>query len=270
MPDTIAPVSRVAALPPTSPAQIPLSWTGSDDALGSGIAGFDLFVSTDNGPFVRWLQNTRNTSAIYPGAAGRRYAFYAIARDVAGNVESAPLAPEATTLTTGNSAPQILSAPSVSVDEGQTVEVTVEATDADLPGDTLTYSLVAAPGSPDRAHQRGVELADRGERRSQDAFHHRAGDRQRGPGAERRPDPAGDGAGSEPTGKPGNPGGHSPALEGQLWTLGLGATDPDLPKQALRYRLTGSVPAGLTINTVSGQLTWVPGRRWEGAVSGLT
>jgi len=70
-------------------------WTGTDDQNGSGLASFTIFVSTDGGPFVAWLTGTTLTEAPFAGEAGRNYAFYSIARDNAGNTESAPSAADA-------------------------------------------------------------------------------------------------------------------------------------------------------------------------------
>jgi hypothetical protein len=265
-PDTTAPVSRVAALPPTSPALIPLSWTGSDDALGTGIATFDIFVSVDGGPFTRWQQGTKNTSALYQGAAGRRYAFYSVARDGAGNAEPTPLAPQASTLTTGNSAPGITAAPSASVDEGQPLEIQIEATDADVPGDTLAFSLVTSPGGMQinpatgrinwqtaendgpKTHNVTVRVTDNGEPPLN---------------AERN---------LTVTVRELNA---PPALadittplkvnEGGLLNATLTASDNDLPAQPLRYRLGDDAPSGMSINAASGNLRWVPDDTFGGS-----
>jgi hypothetical protein len=58
-------------------------------------------VSIDDGPFAVWLANTTLTSAAYIGEPNRRYAFYSVATDNAGQSELAPTLPDSTT-TTGN------------------------------------------------------------------------------------------------------------------------------------------------------------------------
>ncbi len=94
--DTAVPSSGMALLPGTQDSRdIPLSWIGSD-GTGSGIAGFDVFVSEDNGPYTRFLENTEATAAIYTGVYGRTYRFYTMARDHVGYVEAAPLLPDLT------------------------------------------------------------------------------------------------------------------------------------------------------------------------------
>ncbi|MBM3883698.1 MAG: cadherin repeat domain-containing protein [Verrucomicrobia bacterium] len=258
VPDTTAPVSRIANLPPTSPAQIPLSWTGSDDALGTGIATYDIFVSVEGGPFTRWLERTRNTASIYQGAAGRRYAFYSIARDAAGNTEPAPLAPHAFTLTTGNSPPTITSAPSASVDEGQLVEIQIAATDADLPGDTLAFSLVAAPAGmqihpttgritwqttePDgpKNHTVTVRVTDNGDpplsaERNLTVFVRELN--------------------AAPTLAPLA---HRVINEGRLLSFTVLASDSDWPSQTLTFSLGAGAPPGASLDASNGLFRWTP------------
>src|SRR6267143_6760196 len=72
-----------------------VAWSGTD--VGSGIRDFTVFVSDNGGPFVAWLTNTPTTSATFPGQLGHSYAFYSIARDIVGNVETAKTTAEATT-----------------------------------------------------------------------------------------------------------------------------------------------------------------------------
>jgi hypothetical protein len=67
-----------------------VSWSGSDEAGGSGVAGFDVYVSADGGAFVPWLTGTTETSAVFHGTAGHGYAFYSVAHDHAGHAEPAP------------------------------------------------------------------------------------------------------------------------------------------------------------------------------------
>jgi RHS repeat-associated protein len=96
--DTIAPTSSVAALPPSSPASFTVSWSGQDNPGGSGIAGFDVFVSDNGGPFTLFLQNTTQTSATFTGQPGHRYGFYSVATDRAGNRQATPTAAQASTV----------------------------------------------------------------------------------------------------------------------------------------------------------------------------
>jgi subtilase family serine protease len=143
--DTTPPTSAIAALPAESYPQIPLQWSGADDPGGSGLAGFDIWVSENGGPFTRWLEGTLLTSAFYPGVSGQTYAFYSTAVDQAGNREPVPGAPDAqTTVSLLNTAPTLSLGPDQTVDEGQIVVIVSEASDSDA-GQTLTFSLLSAP-----------------------------------------------------------------------------------------------------------------------------
>jgi hypothetical protein len=145
--DTTAPASAIAALPAQSYAQIPLTWSGEDNAGGSGLAGFDIWVSDNGGPFMRWLERTTLTSAFYPGVSGHTYAFYSTAVDSAGNVEPIPGAADAqTTVSLINTPPTLSLGADRIVDEGQTVLITSSTTDTNA-GQTITFSLLSAPAS---------------------------------------------------------------------------------------------------------------------------
>ncbi len=95
--DAVPPSSTVAALPATTSLDFTVSWSGSDDPGGSGLAGYDIYVSVDDGSYTPWLVGTTATSATYDGALGNSYSFYSISYDNAGNVEATPEAAEATT-----------------------------------------------------------------------------------------------------------------------------------------------------------------------------
>lgn len=87
------PTSSVSPLPASTTAtQFAVSWLGSDDEGGSGVATYDIFVSVNNGPFTRWLDNTTATTADFTGLAGKSYRFYAIATDHVGNSQSSSAA----------------------------------------------------------------------------------------------------------------------------------------------------------------------------------
>jgi hypothetical protein len=98
--DLTAPTSSVSALLATQQSStIHLSWTGSDGAKGSGIAGFDLYVSDNGGVFTLWKHEDATTlTDIYSGNDGHRYGFFSVATDNAGNLEQAPTLADAVTL----------------------------------------------------------------------------------------------------------------------------------------------------------------------------
>ncbi|GHT43431.1 hypothetical protein FACS189438_0600 [Bacteroidia bacterium] len=76
---------------------IEVSWSGSD--TGSGIRDYTVYVSDNNGEYRIWQSGTTET-AVFEGAAGHRYAFYVVATDNAGNVETKERATELTVSTT--------------------------------------------------------------------------------------------------------------------------------------------------------------------------
>lgn len=77
-------------------------WTGSD--VGSGLAGFTIFVSDNGGPYNPWLTNTKLSSGLFTGRAGHSYTFYSQATDFVGNVEPTKTNPDtATTIAAGSS-----------------------------------------------------------------------------------------------------------------------------------------------------------------------
>jgi hypothetical protein len=142
--DVVAPVSSMLPLPGSSYPLIPVNWSGQDEVNGSGVAFFDVFVSVDGGTFLPWLQRTTLRSSVYTGNPGSRYAFYTVATDNAGNREPAPSTPQAeTTVSQVSYAPVIPATYSFTLDEGQTLDVAVHATDADVPEQKLTYQLDA-------------------------------------------------------------------------------------------------------------------------------
>jgi hypothetical protein len=100
--DNTAPTSKVSPLPLTeSTLAFPVSWAGTD--IGSGIGGYTLYVSDNGGPFAAWLTNTTTTKSNYAGVLGHTYAFYSIATDLVGNIETAKTTAEATTTVQGPS-----------------------------------------------------------------------------------------------------------------------------------------------------------------------
>lgn len=96
--DAGAPTSRVNSLPATNPGPaIPVTWSGSDDAGGSGIAMYDVFVSDNGGAFNPFLTGATGTSGTYTGVLGHTYGFYAVATDNVGHRQTTPTAAQATT-----------------------------------------------------------------------------------------------------------------------------------------------------------------------------
>ncbi len=110
-----------------NPPEFLVTWDGADDAGGSGIARYDIYVSSEGGPFTRWLENVTDTSALFSGQPGSTYAFYSVATDNVGHRELAPPDPEATTYVNIPPTIGVLSADPVTVVAGSELTLKVTA-----------------------------------------------------------------------------------------------------------------------------------------------
>jgi RHS repeat-associated protein len=118
--DAGPPTSTVTPLPATEPTlSFPVSWTGHDDAGGSGIASYSIFVSDNGGPFALWQSATAKTTATYAGQANHTYGFYSVANDNVGNIEPTPSAAEA--ITTVQVQPALIVTPAIWTSAGLTL-----------------------------------------------------------------------------------------------------------------------------------------------------
>ena len=131
--DSGAPASLVKSLPAESSAAFQVCWSGQDDSGGSGIATYDVFVSTNGLAFAPWLQGTNGTCAYFVGDPGHSYGFYSVARDNVGNREPAHAGADAMTIVVTNSPPKVLVGP-----VGQTV----------APGTNVIFSVTATGSAP--------------------------------------------------------------------------------------------------------------------------
>jgi RHS repeat-associated protein len=95
--DAVAPTGNVAALPALSPGSFIVSWAGQDDAGGSGISDFNIYVSDNGGAYTLWQSDTSATSATFVGVDGHTYGFYSTAFDNAGNAQPAAAGAQTTT-----------------------------------------------------------------------------------------------------------------------------------------------------------------------------
>ena len=127
--DTTVPTSSVSPLPATTTSSsFTVAWSGSDGA-GSGIAGYDVFVSDDGGSYQPFQTDTTATSATFTGQYGHSYAFYSVATSDVGLVQPTPAAAQATTL--------LVALPTSSVSPLPAV----------TPGTSLTVSWSGSPGA---------------------------------------------------------------------------------------------------------------------------
>ncbi|HWE54116.1 MAG TPA: carboxypeptidase regulatory-like domain-containing protein [Acidimicrobiales bacterium] len=95
--DATAPTSSVTPLPATSPAgKLDVSWTGND-GTGPGIASYNLYESTDEGPLELILAATTLKSTQVPIVAGHTYGFAVDAIDNVGIPGALPTTVQTTT-----------------------------------------------------------------------------------------------------------------------------------------------------------------------------
>ncbi|OPZ44137.1 MAG: RHS Repeat protein [Euryarchaeota archaeon ADurb.BinA087] len=72
------------------------TFSGSDDAGGSGIRDYTLYVSDNGGPSQPMLNRVKTSSSTLQGVSGHTYTFYSVASDNVGNTEGAPTSPDST------------------------------------------------------------------------------------------------------------------------------------------------------------------------------
>lgn len=127
--DTGAPQSSVGPLPPESEESFLVSWAGTDEDGGSGVASFDIYVSTNGGAFSLWLGGTELSEALFDGVPGFSYAFYSVARDFAGNTQTPPAVADAQTTVAGSSQIVVNAGGNESLSEGAGLGRSVSFTD---------------------------------------------------------------------------------------------------------------------------------------------
>jgi hypothetical protein len=86
--DALPPVSSITDLPDFTPnTQVVLHYTGADDAGGSGVKWYSIYVSDNNSTPGLYLANFGRTDTTFKGIAGHTYKFYISAADSTGNTE---------------------------------------------------------------------------------------------------------------------------------------------------------------------------------------
>ncbi|MBC7287023.1 MAG: hypothetical protein H5T86_03055, partial [Armatimonadetes bacterium] len=91
--DMEPPTSKVNSAEPALGTSYKVAWSGND-GQGSGVSVYNVYVSEDGGPYVRWVGPTTATSEMFEGRPGHRYAFVCLATDMVGNVQAAPAQPD--------------------------------------------------------------------------------------------------------------------------------------------------------------------------------
>ncbi len=93
--DAFPPTSLMNTLPASAPGNsVTLTWSGTDDPGGTGVAFYDLFVSKDGAPFMLHASEIDSTAYLFSGAPGSTYEFYTLATDNVGNREEEKTAGE--------------------------------------------------------------------------------------------------------------------------------------------------------------------------------
>ena len=97
--DSIPPTATVSFLPLFQiSTSFQVSWSGTDDPDGSGVATYDLqYKIFGEGSWTDWLQGTPQTSALFSGDNAKIYLFRARATDKAGNISTYPTTEQAST-----------------------------------------------------------------------------------------------------------------------------------------------------------------------------
>jgi hypothetical protein len=96
--DTVPPISSVQILPAFSAEGFTVSWSGSDNSGGDGIATYSVYYTDNGGSPQLLVGNTASTSTTFTqGVTGHTYGFYSIATDQAGNVQPTPSSAQAST-----------------------------------------------------------------------------------------------------------------------------------------------------------------------------
>ncbi|MBK8710642.1 MAG: T9SS type A sorting domain-containing protein [Niastella sp.] len=86
--DAFAPTSHINNLPSNSTNPITLSWTGTDDAGGSGIDYYTIYVSTDQVNYDVFIPKTRRNDTTLSLPPNSNYCFFVLATDKVGNKET--------------------------------------------------------------------------------------------------------------------------------------------------------------------------------------
>jgi hypothetical protein len=140
--DAGAPTSTVAALPALSPTSFNVSWSGTDDPGGSGVATYNIFVSDNGGPATAFRSDTPETTAVFTGVPGHTYAFYSVATDQVGNVQPTPAAPQASTMVQPAQATSLLAISGHGTFAATaTLSATLAAGGTPLAGKTVSFAL---------------------------------------------------------------------------------------------------------------------------------
>jgi hypothetical protein len=92
--DNTPPASHVRPIDgPQDPGLCTLRW--EPEGSWPDLRDYTVYAREDQGPYWAWRLNTVALSDTFAARAGHSYSFYTCARDVHGNIEAAPLDPDA-------------------------------------------------------------------------------------------------------------------------------------------------------------------------------
>lgn len=144
--DNTKPESHVVTLAARQTSRaFAVEWAGIDE--GSGIRDYTIFVSEDGGPFTQLMRHTTDTSIIFPGRSGSRYAFFSVASDQTGNLEDPPPVADAMTQVVDDTSPPTTTAslsPEPNASGWNNTHVTVRLTASDNDGGTGVQELIVS------------------------------------------------------------------------------------------------------------------------------
>ncbi len=93
--DSQPPSSRITAYADTTASNdFSLIWQAMDDSSGAGIKTCTIYISENGGPYSSWQIAGSSLSANYIAQPDHSYAFYTVATDSVGNMESVPNNPD--------------------------------------------------------------------------------------------------------------------------------------------------------------------------------
>ena len=94
--DTRQPTSlAINPIAQLDPSRVRVSWNGTDDSTGAGLANVTLYMRQDAGAFTPVAPPTGGSSLEVPVTQGHTFGFYTLAADNVGNAEASKATPEA-------------------------------------------------------------------------------------------------------------------------------------------------------------------------------
>jgi hypothetical protein len=138
--DNSPPTSSVTSLPAIEPnSNFTVYWSGTD--IGSGVASYNIYVSTNGGGWMLWQSATTNTSATFTGQMYNTYGFVSVATDNVGNQETLRANADAVVIVTDHTPPVLAAITNRTLHVGQGIRFTNVVNDPTVSSPTLQYSL---------------------------------------------------------------------------------------------------------------------------------